>query len=88
MDSSYQQAAESAVSIINDVIQQEARRHTFDILELRTLFTDKADYANPIEPSAIGGAKLAKRMSDWVSAGCPQRVATPAIFAGVRSVRK
>jgi lysophospholipase L1-like esterase len=66
-DAAYQQAAESAVSIINDVIQQEARRRSFDILELRALFHDLADYANPIEPSAIGGAKLAKCMSDWVA---------------------
>lgn len=62
----YQQAAESAVSIINDVIQQEARRRSFDVLELRELFQDRSDYANPIEPSAIGGAKLAQRMSEWV----------------------
>lgn len=68
-DYAYQQAAESAVSIINDVIQQEGRGRSFDILELRTLFNDQADYANPIEPSAIGGAKLAKRMSDWVKDG-------------------
>jgi lysophospholipase L1-like esterase len=65
-DTVYQQAAESAVSIINDVIQQEGRRRSFDVLELRTLFNDRADYANPIEPSASGGAKLAKCMSDWV----------------------
>lgn len=65
-DAAYQQAAESGLSIINDVIQQEARRRAFDILELRTLFDDRADYANPIEPSAIGGAKLAKCVSDWV----------------------
>jgi len=65
-DVAYQQAAESAVSIINDVIQQEGRRRSFEILELRTLFHERADYANPIEPSAIGGAKLAKCMSDWV----------------------
>jgi lysophospholipase L1-like esterase len=64
-DAAYQQAAESAVSIINDVIQQEGRRRAFDVLELRTLFNERADYANPIEPSAIGGAKLAKCMSDW-----------------------
>jgi lysophospholipase L1-like esterase len=70
-DAAYQQAAESAVSIINDVIQQEGRRRSFDILELRTLFHDPADYANPIEPSAIGGAKLAKCMSDWVGNGRP-----------------
>jgi hypothetical protein len=67
-DAGYQQAAESAMSIINDVIQQEARRRSFDVLELRTLFNDQADYANPIEPSAIGGAKLAKSISDWVRA--------------------
>jgi lysophospholipase L1-like esterase len=68
-DAAYQQAAESAVSIINDVIQQEGRRRSFDILELRTLFQDRADYANPIEPSALGGAKLAKCMSEWVRDG-------------------
>jgi NADH pyrophosphatase NudC (nudix superfamily) len=67
-DDAYQQAAESAVSIIDDVIQQEARRRSFEILELRELFSDPADYANPIEPSAIGGAKLAQRMSEWVRA--------------------
>jgi hypothetical protein len=68
-DFAYQQAAEGAVSIINDVIQQESHRRSFDILELRALFNDQADYANPIEPSAIGGAKLAERMGRWVRAG-------------------
>jgi hypothetical protein len=63
MDTSYQQAAESAVSILDDVIQQEAHHRSFDVLELRTLFSDRADYANPIEPSAVGGAKLAKAMN-------------------------
>ena len=66
MDATYQQAADSAVSMFNDVIQQEARVRSFDVLELRTLFTDRADYANPIEPSAIGGTKLAQAMSAWV----------------------
>ena len=66
MDVSYQQAAESAISMLNDVIQQEAHRRSFDRLELRTLFTDRTDYANPIEPSAIGGAKLARAMRAWI----------------------
>jgi len=65
MDATYQRAAETAVSIFNDVIQQEARSRSFDVLELRTLFTDRADYANPIEPSATGGEKLAQAMSAW-----------------------
>jgi lysophospholipase L1-like esterase len=67
MDATYQQAAEGAISIFNDVIQQEAHRRSFDILELRTLFSDQADYANPIEPSAIGGAKLARAINAWLS---------------------
>src|SRR5262245_22077181 len=67
MDASYQQAAESAVSLFDDVIQQKAYRRSFKLLELRTLFTDQADYANPIEPSAIGGAKLAKAMKAWIT---------------------
>ena len=66
MDATYQQAAESAISIFNDVIQQEAHRRSFNVLELRTLFTDHTDYANSIEPSVIGGAKLAKAMCAWV----------------------
>jgi GDSL-like Lipase/Acylhydrolase family len=75
-DTAYQQAAESAVSIINDVIQQEGRHRSFDILELRNLFNGQEDYANPIELSAVGGAKLAKCMSDWV--GRPAERTQPA----------
>jgi hypothetical protein len=66
MDATYQRAAESAISIFNDVIQREAHCRSFTILELRTLFIDHTDYANPIEPSAIGGSKLAKAMNAWV----------------------
>ena len=35
VETTYQQAAESAVSIFNDVTQQEAHRRSFDVLELR-----------------------------------------------------
>lgn len=63
-----QQAAESALSIYNDVIQQEARARSFDVLEIRAIFADEADYANPIEPSANGGAKLAAAVNAWLRA--------------------
>src|SRR5262245_36558849 len=69
MDATYQRAAEAAVSLFDDVIQLEAHRRSFKLLELRTLFTDPADYANPIEPSARGGAKLAQAISAWVKQG-------------------
>jgi len=69
MDATYQQAAEGAISLYDDVIQLEAHRRSFKVLELRTLFTSPADYANPIEPSALGGAKLAQAISAWVKQG-------------------
>ncbi len=61
-----QKAAEAGLSIFNDVIQREALSHGCDILEIRTLFNDPADYANPIEPSAQGGEKLAIEIEKWV----------------------
>lgn len=58
--------AEAALSVFNDVIQQEALGRGFSVLELRALFTDYYDYANPIEPSALGGAKIAERVGEWM----------------------
>lgn len=60
-----QAPAEGALSAFNDVIQQEALRRGFDILDLRRIFTEPADYANPIEPSVHGGQKLSQAVADW-----------------------
>jgi hypothetical protein len=38
----------------------------YAVLELRELFTDEADYANPIEPSAQGGDKIAQVLA-WTA---------------------
>ena len=62
-----QAPAESALSYFNDVIQQEALARGFSVLDMRALFNDRTDYANPIEPSAIGGAKIAARIAEWVA---------------------
>jgi hypothetical protein len=61
----YQKAAEAAVSMFNDVIQREASGMGYTVMELRELFTDKGDYANPIEPSAQGGDKIAEALAEW-----------------------
>ncbi len=37
-----------------------------EVLELRNIFTEVSDYANPIEPSHTGGQKLAKAIIEWV----------------------
>ena len=62
-----QRAAEAAVALFNDVIQREAIRRGCGVLEMRSLLVDAADFANPIEPSAIGGAKIASAVKRWAT---------------------
>lgn len=50
----------AGLTLFNDVITREACRRGVPVLDLRVLFSDPADYANPIEPSARGGAKIAR----------------------------
>lgn len=53
------------LSLFNDVILLEAFRAGFAVLDLRLLCTDPDDYAacSPIEPSAVGGGKIARAIS-------------------------
>ena len=60
-----QPAAEGGLSAFNDVIQQEAIARRIDVLDLRRIFLSTEDYANPIEPSAAGGAKIAAAVAAW-----------------------
>jgi lysophospholipase L1-like esterase len=61
--------ANTGLAIFNDVITREAAVRKVPIIDLRTLFTSPADYANPIEPSAIGGEKIASAISQLVATG-------------------
>lgn len=53
------------LTAFNDVIQQEALSRDFSVLELRNLFLERQDFANPIEPSAQGGEKIARAVGTW-----------------------
>jgi hypothetical protein len=59
-DRKYQQQVTIALTAFNDVIIRVAIENTLSMLELRQICTKPEDYANPIEPSSIGGAKIAK----------------------------
>jgi lysophospholipase L1-like esterase len=65
-DRMLREAAVTAVTALNDVITREAGRRGLPLLDLRTLLDDDADFANPIEPSAQGGAKLARAILEVV----------------------
>jgi GDSL-like lipase/acylhydrolase family protein len=60
--------ARVGLSLFNDVILRTAVDLGLDALELRSICTDPADYANPIEPSAQGGLKIARAIAHAVGA--------------------
>ena len=49
-----------ALAILDDAITRIAAEHALPVIELRLVCTEPGDYANPIEPSAQGGAKIAR----------------------------
>jgi lysophospholipase L1-like esterase len=67
--------ARLALALFNDAIMRVAVEHRVDIIELRAICTERSDYANPIEPSGIGGLKIARAIARAVQgAGAVSRV--------------
>jgi hypothetical protein len=60
--------AATALPVLNDVIAREAASRGLPLLDLRTMFDSGADYANAIEPSSAGGAKIAVAIRSLVDA--------------------
>ena len=55
-----QRMAVAAETFFNDVILRCAFDQGLPVIDLRIVCSDRADYANPIEPSAHGGEKIAR----------------------------
>lgn len=72
---SEQAAISTAVRLFNDSIVRIARTSGCSVIELRDVCANPSDYANPIEPSSIGGAKIAKAIAD-LARTLPDRLAT------------
>ena len=62
----YDKAGQAMLKMHNDTVYFLASKFEVDVLELRNIFTNKEDYANPIEPSHIGGERLAKAIIQWI----------------------
>ena len=67
-DKSYQRIASLALAVFNDVILRVAIERGLPVIDLRLICTQPIDYANPIEPSSIGGEKIAKVIAALVTA--------------------
>ena len=55
--------ARTALTLFNDVILRTALEQRTRIIDLRLICTERADYANPIEPSGAGGLKIARAIA-------------------------
>lgn len=59
--------ADVALAVWNDVILRCASEVGVPVLDLRRIFRAPSDYANAIEPSDLGGAKLAAALVELVT---------------------
>lgn len=59
-DPAMQKIAVAALATFNDVITRQAFLSGVPLIDLRYVCDEVSDYANPIEPSEVGGAKIAR----------------------------
>lgn len=59
-----QRLALKVLPLLNDAILSVAERQGVPIIDLRRVCTSDEDYANPIEPSTVGGAKIARAIAE------------------------
>ena len=55
-----QEMTMAAETVFNDIITYEIFKRKIPLIDLRVLCDDDKDFANPIEPSCIGGMKIAR----------------------------
>jgi hypothetical protein len=60
--------ARMALTLFNDAIVRAALDRQVPVIDLRMVCNEPADYANPIEPSGPGGAKIARAVARAVGA--------------------
>ncbi len=65
-DPQEQRLVVAGLSLFNDVITREAFSRRLPLIDLRLICDEADDYANPIEPSAKGGDKIAAAIAQAV----------------------
>ena len=66
-DPRFQRLAVAGLVLFNEVITRAAFAHGLPVLDLRLICDNDADFANPIEPSAQGGDKIAAAIARLVA---------------------
>jgi hypothetical protein len=63
--------AAGALTILNDCITREAFSRGLSVVDLRLICDRDEDFANSIEPSALGGYKIARAIARFAAGGPP-----------------
>ncbi len=73
--------AATGLTVFNNVITREAFARALPLIDLRLIVTEPSDYANEVEPSVQGGARIARAIADLLASGdfTPAR---SVVFAG------
>jgi hypothetical protein len=66
-DPAMQRRAAAAMAVFDDRILRVALDRGLPVIELRAVCSRPEDYANPIEPSSIGGEKIARAIARLVA---------------------
>jgi len=68
-DPDFQRAVSTTLMVFNDVILRVGIEFRLPIIDLRFVCSSPSDYANPIEPSSTGGAKIARSIVNLLVTG-------------------
>jgi hypothetical protein len=79
-DRKQRRQAAVGLTLFNDCITREAAVRGLAVIDLRVICSADEDLANPIEPSVIGGAKIANAIAAF-SGGYDLRVGRAEVFA-------
>jgi GDSL-like Lipase/Acylhydrolase family len=66
-DADLRRRGETALTLLNDCITREAFARELTLIDLRLICDSDADFANPIEPSVEGGAKIARAIAKFAT---------------------
>ena len=80
-DRSFQRVASTTLTLFNDAIIRVAVEYALPVIDLRSVCAAPEDYANPIEPSSVGGAKIARVIVGHVCGGHAPAPATRIVIA-------
>ena len=80
-DADFQRVVSTALRVFNDVILRVGIELRLPIIDLRFVCCSPSDYANPIEPSSVGGAKIAGSILSLIASEESKRTGSRIVIA-------